>query len=226
MRLNLSFLIYPLAFGLLLGVSGCQDIGTVNVSGVLLESCDNPTPLAGVEVHWGAAGNSIYSCITDSTGAFSISGNYKVRYSQSSLGFGLWLEGEMPFYFNQLLGQAEDPGYVGNVYRENWLSYILKVQVDDPSVWSTSDTLYFGSYAIGMDSALTFVGPFVDGQILDTLKLRSASHIGYPTDEYISFGLPFTINGGEEGVARYDWQFGMSNDVCGKFLELTAELKK
>lgn len=131
----------------------------------------------------------------------------------------------MPFYFNALLGQVEELGYVGNVYRENWLNYILKVKVEDPSVWSTSDTLYFNNSRIGMDSALTFVGPFVDGQILDTLKLLSASHVGYPTDEFASFGLPFTINGGR-GVARFDWQFGMSNDVCGKYFELPVELKK
>lgn len=200
--------------------------GDAKISGQLIQSCDNPTPISGVEVHWGAGGTTIYTAVTDSTGAFSISGSYDVSLSQSDLGFSLWVEGEAPLYYKELLGNVKNPGDVGAVYYENWLTYVLKIDVEDESVWTASDTLYFRKSRAGMSSALTYVGPFVDGQVLDTLYLESASHVGYPTEDYVSFGLPFTINGGASNVARFEYNYGRNNEVCNQPLELVAELKK
>lgn len=231
MKFIKSLFIYFLSLGILLGVASCESkilsqSGTAEISGRLLQSCNNPTPIAGVEVHWGAGGHTVYTCVTDSTGAFSISGSYNVTMTQADLGYALWLEGEAPFYYKELLGNVKNPGDIGSVYYDNWLSYVLKVDVEDESVWSDSDTLYFRKSRAGMSSALTYVGPFVDGQVLDTLYLESASHVGYPTEDYISFGLPFTVNGGASKVARFSYVFGRDNDVCSETLELVAELKK
>lgn len=216
---------------LLLG--GCQDKSKnqpLNVSGRLLMSCDNPTPIANVTLTWGAPHTTKFTTTTDEDGYFHFSGTYDTEKLYENEVKEISVEGEAPYFYKDLVGHVSNQGDIGDIYYKNYVDFIIRVKTSETSIFTDQDTIRFpGRPSLTHPiPEMKFVGPFTNGQILDTVKMEVFPHVGYmPADANLPiliFYYPNEIY--SSGVARSEFAPGQSNDVCGKYQELNAILEK
>lgn len=210
------------AFGaiLIIALSSCSNSGTANISGVLLESCDNPKPIVGKEIFFGHRTTPALSAITDQNGAFNIQGEYNIKIPSlgSFEGFMLWVDNG--FGYDQLAFQFPDQVDLDTIYLTNWVNVILSLNVTDEAKYSSSDTITFNSLYYDDFHKKKYAGPFQNHQVLDTFRLTVDPHMGYPSIEAhtVSWGLQCLLNGAQDTVIPIPYTEGQRNFPCRDYL--------
>lgn len=144
--------------------SDCRREKSWIIKGRLLESCDNPIPVSG-RLLYISSSKSISNPVvqTDDEGRFSLP--YELDYRQIEF---IKLRDENKIY---LVGIPKKENIVvGDLYSKDNFFALLKLQVNRAT--SVEDTIYYDylGYRGAMRNYRKFkVGPFTDGQVIDSV---------------------------------------------------------
>ena len=201
-----------------------------------MHRCGSDDPIGGLTLTFERGGRSLLSDKTDAFGHFHISGDYEFKSRKEFLPGDISIigNGENGWYGSiELMELVEGRIPKDTIYMHHSTRVVLQLKMKE-EIYSDQDTLYVqvsndtlpDFYQDRVRYNLKFAGPFNDGQILDTIVSRVASHVGYSKVPH--HGLSFYLNdfqsyGGWRNAA-FPFNHGQRNIRCGCFTPVSIEL--
>jgi hypothetical protein len=200
------------------------------MQGYLMYECGSSDPLGNVNVSFVSNGTAYLSTTTDAYGYFRLKGDYEIQVGgaeayesflnieytgQNGGGFGsIKLMRNPPDVFNDSL------------FLNNSTLSVLIIETGVPSFGSDNDTLKVEYSDISSNGRLykKYVGPFKNGEILDTLLTPTDSHIGYANGLRYPSACGYYINNTNYHTVPYPWVTGQPNNACGNYTDVYLKL--
>jgi len=221
--------------------------GDINIQGVMIEECGGVEPVKNAKISIVDKGlDEILSTTTDENGDFHLKGRYELprrRYYESLREYFLICEttDNNRYYLMDFYDRLpKDLNTIDFIYLYNATYSVLTINLDNQGMaYGNSQDTLFVNYVnfpdhIGVPSyevpntEKVYVGPFFDGQILDTIHTRIPSHVGYDKigmgEESSNWGCSFYFKSTDKwGRGRYPFFDGQTN-LCGGFTNVYIDL--
>jgi len=226
-------------------VSSCDTrySGSVDIEGYLMHKCGSNDPIGGQELSFTMVGKELITTTTQSNGYFHLKGDYSFKSRKfpiadvSIVGNGQ----NGGFGSVDILESVPDKVKKDTIYLTNRTFSVLTIQISNSLTTSSLDTIYF-VYSYPFDQQYTppmgvlkgftydakFAGPFVNGQILDTVTTVASPHVGYGT--FSSACTYFLTDRYEWNAANkpntgyYHFVRGQRNIACGQYTNVYIKL--
>jgi len=204
------------------------------MKGVLMHTCGENVPLANQKIALIIQGAEVLSTTTNASGYFHIKGDYSEWGDDRSDGKSLVIVNQGPGFgdFDLLLNPPDK--FNDTIYKYNSTISVVHIQMDTSIYGSTEDTLIIWNRLPGFGAPTEryeYLGPFMNGQILDTFISRTSPHIGYPIGDLYMEAFRFTFtdtvwlaNNDSREIMIYPWVFGQANNACGEYTNVYIKL--
>ncbi len=220
---------YCSLFVLLFSFIACEQehAGSFNVEGYCYDTCGG-SPLANYRVRFSHY-DRFFESYSDSSGYFKLAGSFNYAHSWSKKpdpGFINFTDTSRTSDCCYQFELFENAAFKGDtIYGYNTIQSVLRVTIDASNNTNVQDTLFLSSNFRDYDGTALewfrsdtetysitynyfYVGPFYEGQILDTLEFRVGAHVGHDA----TFG----------SIASYDFRgpnIGSGGDVVFDLFE-------
>ncbi len=222
--------------------------GNLDVEGYLMYQCGNTDPLGGTTLTFSIDGGDLLTTTTDAYGYF----HFKGAYSHKSRGIGEKLISQSfngqngnGFGSIDLISFFPDKLNADTIYQNNFTNSIIRVEAQNGAFGSNLDTLYIEYFFIKEEGDIhpliyknsfgyhkKYIGPFYDGQIIDTAITKVFPHVGYVTDinSFKSGAGRYIISDKDVFSTqsnlpiRYPFVRGQPNIACGKYTNVYIKL--
>ncbi len=209
--------------------------GSFDVQGYCYDSCGG-SPLVNYRVSVRPWEGNDFETFTDSVGYFKLKGSYSFKYHYSKVPIPIPIEFFDVSRSNDCCGYfeiRENSKFTNDtLYGYNVMRSVLRVKILPNNGSTDKDTLFvsyrYSSYdgvpapwfrsntsTYSINYKAFYVGPFVNNQILDTVKTRVGAHVGFSQNGHVGYEYRGPNVGSGGNTNWYSFVDGQKNIGAG-----------
>lgn len=224
-----AFIICAIGIVLLTTFSNCKkDSDRYTVKGRLLKSCDDPTPVPYAEIYlYNDYKSTAQTCNSGeiARGTTNENGEFELGYNRACADgiVGLGYDISFSTAYVAVAMKSNRDYDLGDIYKKDNGFYLFKIKTNHP--YTDKDTLFYNITPILLDSTYKFiVGPFTDGQAVDSFK-TTVSKIVNPTQDSRSLQTYWRLKSGKNDY-KFNRFFEFYIEPCKKYSEGIIDISK